>query len=173
MPHQENETAVEVRRELRDRFTEELRAKVLMVTGLKHHSWRKRKGNRCEASKLGIWMNFIAYEGNCRVQVYLGRKPEVESRAIYQELLAKQNEIEANCCRKLRWKGDDPRHFPTIEMPVKPDEVLDELKWSKIQSAMIAAMIRFDAALAPYLNVHRAGGAVNLSRKTDARRESR
>lgn len=170
MAKRERKTVVNGRSELRQRFVQELRAKVLTASSLQHHSWRKPKGNRCEACKRRIWMNFIAYEGDCRVQVYLERTSETESREIYQDLLKKRAEIEAKC-GTLRWKGDDPRHLPTIEMPVTPDEVLDEAQWDAIQRAMIAAMIRFDAALAPYLDRYRAGGVVDLSRNANTQQE--
>ncbi|WLD10740.1 DUF4268 domain-containing protein [Planctellipticum variicoloris] len=172
MAKRDEPVVVDERDDLFRRFYEGLHKKLTADPSLEQRTW-VRKRNRYETSSHGTWLNFIVLEGNCRVQIYLERKGDPSCREIFDELLASRVKIEASSRRPLEWKGDDLSKQPTIVMQVDRDELGDEAQWEEVQAAMIAAMIRFDAAMAPYLDRYCTGGVVDLSHNRNAQREAR
>lgn len=156
------------------RFFEDLDSTLQTTSSLQGRNWHRKNSNRYESNADGFWLNFVVGQEHCRVQLYIEQKSVEKSWEIYREVRNHKDEIAKNCGEPIDWTpGKRSKKYPTIEVPVKPDAIDDETQWDAIQSAMIAVMVRFDAALADYLQPYRASGAVDLSRKTDARREAR
>lgn len=148
----------------RQAFWDGLAQKLKTVPSLSQHSWRYNN-DRYETQTRGIFLIFIVGGSGIRLQLYLGPNNESNSkrRAIYDELAAHRSEIQGRCQAPLQWNGDDLANSINIVQPIDVGAFDDESNWDALQIAMIDAMVRFDAAFAPYLDRYRRGEKPNVA----------
>lgn len=154
--------------EVYGRFFEELDGTLQTTSSLQGRNWHRKNSNRYESNADGFWLNFVVGPEHCRVQLYIEQKSVEKSWEIYREVRNHKDQIAENCVEPINWSpGRRSKKYPTIELTVKPDAIDDETQWDAIQAALIDAMIRFDAAMAPYLDGYRARRAARMTEQTD------
>ena len=86
------------------------------------------------------------------VELYIDRHAATNKR-LFDAILQQKAEIETAFGKPLIWQRLDDKRACRISYVVATGEYKnDESKWSQIQSAMVEAMIRFEAALRPALD---------------------
>lgn len=106
------------------------------------------------AGMSGLGFNHVVAQYQSRVELYIdrGKKGSDETKAIFDQLFAKKDEIEAAFGGTLLWESNSDtvkrcRIGATFPGGYKspPDE------WEGIQATLVAAMKRLEAALRPHL----------------------
>ena len=159
-PSYETEEAGETKREfserhnLRYQFWTELLESARPLTDLHanispgHDSWVA-----AGAGITGVSFQYVIRQHDARVQLYIdrGRDTKEENKSIFDQLYQHKEDIEYQFGESLIWDRFDENRGSIIRKAVSVGGYRDENREAS-QQAMIDTMIRFEAALRPYLN---------------------
>lgn len=102
------------------------------------------------AGRYGLGFYYVIRQHDGRAELYIDRggESEAENKAIFDALFAQRESVEAVFGERLEWQRLDARRAcricRTVEVGGYRD---DEAQWSKVQDAMIDAMMRLEKAL--------------------------
>ncbi len=106
------------------------------------------------AGTSGLGYSYVITKHASNVQLYIdrGKDSEEETRAMFDRLMANQQEIERIFGEPLSWEPLEGKRGKRIakyfELGGYRD---DQAKWPQIQDAMIGAMVRLESALKPFI----------------------
>lgn len=100
----------------------------------------------------GLKLSYFVPRGKVAVALYIdrGTGAEAENLRVFEHLLAARERIEGAYGAPLLWERLEGRRACRIT-GVLPGGGLDDVPWPELQEAMVGAMIRFEAALRPFL----------------------
>ena len=101
------------------------------------------------ASRTGLSYKYIIRQHDTRIELYIdrGKDSEEENKAVFDQLFAHKDEIEAALGSPIEWLRLDDRRASVIKSWLETGGYRDdEEQWPAIQDAMIGNMIRFEAA---------------------------
>lgn len=136
---------------LRYEFWETLLKKSLSRTALfstispSRDSWISRG-----AGISGVGFNFVVRQHDSRVELYISRTEASENKTIFDQLYENKDQIEARYGEPLTWERLDTKSASRIRKDTTVGGYRDE-NWDQIHEALIDMMIRFEAALSPYM----------------------
>ncbi|BET68031.1 hypothetical protein ASA1KI_29490 [Opitutales bacterium ASA1] len=100
----------------------------------------------------GFALNYIVVRTYAVVELNIDRKNKAESKALYERLLARRVEIESTFGSPLEWDQVDERQSCKVRFYLRDGGSRSpESEWPRIQSGMVDAMVRLEAALEPVL----------------------
>jgi hypothetical protein len=101
----------------------------------------------------GLSFNYSIQQHSGRVELYIDRSEANVNKAIFDELYANKDEIEALSQEPLSWQRLDSKRACRIAIEITNGGYRDdELNWEQTQNSMIDAMIRLEKALAPFIS---------------------
>lgn len=143
----------------RERYEERFRLWELVIAEARARNTRhsrvepnKRRYLGTSSGVPGLEFNFIATMHNCAVNLYIKRREAGANKAIFDQLIARREDIEKRFGGALQWERMDGRLACRVEHTIEtggyrsPPEVLDRLP-----SEMVDAMERLEKALGPAL----------------------
>lgn len=139
------------------RFWSELLAKAKARTPL-HRDISPSRGNWVAATSYGLYFSYVIGRESPRVELYITRPDREENLAIYKDLESHKAAIEASFGGPLSWQPLEERIACRIAAEVHGGPFREASTWAALQDSMIDAMIRLEAALAPYIAKYRVGG---------------
>jgi len=159
-PSEESREAGRTKEELAERYVirkqfwtvllEGARAKTKLHANISpgQHSWIGTG-----AGKYGLSYNYVIRKNDGDAELYIdrGKEGEGENKAIFDKLAESKDAIEAAFGESLDWQRLDGKRACRIKKNIDLGGYRDESKWAEIQAAMIAAMIRLEKALKPYI----------------------
>jgi len=159
-PSEEGKKAGEVKKEIaesaniRRRFWTDLldraRDKTRLHSGISpgDDSWIS-----ASAGKTGLAYTSSVTQHAAQVELYIdrGRDADAQNTAIFSELLAHQDEIEGVYGAPLEWQPLEERRACRIRERWEGIGYRDEEHWPELQTKLIDAMIRLEAALRPFI----------------------
>jgi hypothetical protein len=100
----------------------------------------------------GLPLVYVIGQDECRVELYIDRGDKEANKGLFDRLHSQQKEIANAFGAGLSWQRlDDKRACRIAHTLTDGGWKSEESKWSDIQDAMIDAMLRLEAALAPHL----------------------
>ena len=98
-------------------------------------------------------MNYVIELRRTRAEVYIDRGySDRDNEAIFDQILAHREVIESACGHGLSWERLEGKRACRIAWRLENGGYRSpEEEWPRIQDALVGAMIRFEAALSPYL----------------------
>ena len=113
-----------------------------------HQSWISTGAGRS-----GLGLNYGIRRHEAAVELYIdrGKDADAENKSIFDSLAASKDAIERDFGGPLEWQRLEGKRACRIKKTVSMGGYLDEATWSKIQEAMIDAMIRLEKALKPHI----------------------
>lgn len=105
------------------------------------------------SGKSGIAYNYVIWEHETAVEVYIdrGKELEDENEAIFDRLLAKKDDIEAKAGLQLEWDRLPAKRACRIRMKFTIGGYKDEDKWQQAIEKTVEAMIKLESAFKPYV----------------------
>lgn len=105
------------------------------------------------AGKSGISYNYVVWEHESAVELYIdrGKDSQDENKAIFDKLAAKKKDIEAKTGFELEWERLDNKRACRVRKSFNLGGIKDEAEWKSVIEATVDAMIKFEAALKPYI----------------------
>ena len=105
------------------------------------------------AGKSGISYNYVVWEHESAVELYIdrGKDADEENKAIFDNLYAKKEEIEAQAGVKFDWQRLDNKRACRIRKAFAVGGFKDESQWSEIINTTVDGMIKLEFALKPYV----------------------
>lgn len=136
-----------------------------------HRNVSPSKENWLAASSHGLIFSYVTARGVGRVELYIGREKE-ETKAIFDDLFRHRSQIEGAFGGPLDWQRLDDKVASRIAAEIPDHSFFDEANWDDLQRAMVDAMRRLEAALAPHIDHYRQGGKPPVPTTPDAVRET-
>lgn len=100
----------------------------------------------------GLAFNYVIVKGHAVVELYVDRRDTAENKRLFDELYDKKEAIEQAFGNQLIWDRLDSKQACRIKYRIeKGGYRAPEAEWSAIQTQMVEAMTRFEAALLPAL----------------------
>lgn len=124
-----------------------------------HQNISPAKNNWISASSCGLSFNYVIQARSGRVTLYIGRKSKLENKAIFDELYASKDGIEAAFGGQLEWQRHDGNLHCRVFAHVDTVKLADESTWPAGQANMIETMRRLHGALNPYVKKYREGAS--------------
>lgn len=125
-----------------------------------HKNMSPAKDSWITTSTRGMLMTYALAYGKGRVEFSIARKKH-ENKALFNELFSKREQIEAAFGAPLEWERLDDRLMSRIYYNVPSEGTdQDEETWDQMQSDMVTAMVNFESALAPYIQIYRDGAEI-------------
>jgi hypothetical protein len=105
------------------------------------------------AGKSGISYNYVVWEHESAVELYIdrGKDADEENKAIFDNLYAKREEIEAQAGVQFDWQRLDNKRACRIRKAFAVGGFKDESQWSEIINTTVDGMIKLEFALKPYV----------------------
>jgi hypothetical protein len=108
------------------------------------------------AGRSGLSFNYVAWEHEAAVELYIdrGKECETENKAIFDSLYAKKAEIEAAFGTgemKLDWQRLDNKRASRVRVDIPVAGYCDESNYAQAYEGMVDAMVRLEKALKPYI----------------------
>ena len=98
----------------------------------------------------GLSFNYVIVQGYGVVELYIDRKDAEENKRLFDDLRAKKSEIEQAFGENLVWDRLDSKRACRIKYQIERGGYrAPETEWGAIQSEMVDAMTRLEAALLP------------------------
>lgn len=120
------------------------------------------------ASSRGLGMVYVLAHGGGRVELYIHRTDPLENKAIFDDVEAHRAEIEKSFGGELQWQRLDEKISCRISKNVQSEGSFhDESSWSQLQEDMVAAMIKLEAAIGPFIQKYRDGAPVDVPEKVN------
>lgn len=111
-----------------------------------------------ETASHGIHMMYVLQSGEERVSLTIHRPTVDETNAIFDELFAQKNEIEAEFGDKLEWMRIDGKMTSRVRYVISgKNSFSDDQTWDKLQDEMVGAMYRLEKAVGPRIQKYRDG----------------
>lgn len=135
---------------LRLEFWEQLLTKARQHTAL-HAAISPSKSNwiGAGAGMSGVAFNYSIRMGDAEVELYIDRGDADQNKRIFDQLLARKEQIKAEFGGALDWQRLDNRRASRIRHVLSSGGLADRDRWPEIQDAMINAMVRLEKALKP------------------------
>jgi hypothetical protein len=107
----------------------------------------------------GLQLNYVVTQDQCGAELYIdrGNGSEIENKAIFDQLLAHRDEIEARFGGELEWQRLENRRASRIRKTLPGGYRSLEEQWEDIQTAQVDAMNRLNFALQPALKLLKLG----------------
>jgi len=104
------------------------------------------------AGARGLSFDYVIRQRDCQVDLYIDRGPgaDQENKRIFDSLLSHKEDIEDSFGAPLEWQPLETRRGCRIASRIDLGGYRDEDRWPEIQTAMVDAMIRLEAALRPF-----------------------
>lgn len=103
------------------------------------------------AGKSGLGLNYVVWEHESSVELYINRARAENNKAIFDALHENKAEIERVFGDVLEWERLDNKQASRIRKTINLGGWKDPEKWDEVHVAMVDAMIRLEKALRPYL----------------------
>lgn len=103
------------------------------------------------SGKRGLNFNYVIWEHEAGVELYIDRGTEAENKTIFSELHKHKNEIEKSFGEPLEWERLDNSRASRIRKAISLGGWKDPEKWKDIHVAAVDAMIRLEKALKPHV----------------------
>ncbi|TLD72471.1 DUF4268 domain-containing protein [Phragmitibacter flavus] len=101
----------------------------------------------------GLSFNYAIGLQTASTELYIDRGNELENKSIFEQLLARKDEIEATFGAPLLWEPLETKRACRIKDTIERGGYRSpESEWTMIQSSMIDSMIKLEAALKPGLS---------------------
>jgi hypothetical protein len=101
-------------------------------------------------------LNYVIWQDSGRVELYIDRSNAEENKRIFDDLQARQGEIEASFGGALNWERLDHRRASRISFDIEGGGYRSPVEeWPDIQEDMLEAMTRFESALRPYIEKYK------------------
>ncbi len=98
----------------------------------------------------GLSYNYVVRQHDARVELYIDRGSESENKAMFDQLLAHREAIETAYDEELTWKRLEGKRACRIHKDTNVGGYRDD-NWDEIHEKLIDMMVRFEAALRPYV----------------------
>jgi hypothetical protein len=96
--------------------------------------------------------DFVVRQHDAEVQLYISRGRREENKATFDALHGSKDQVEASFGEPLDWLAPEERETGLIRKKVVVGGYRDgEDEWPAIQAAMIAAMLKLESALRPFV----------------------
>jgi hypothetical protein len=107
----------------------------------------------------GLNLNYTVTKDECGAELYIdrGNGAEAENKAIFDQLGAHKAEIEKSFGEELSWERLEGKRACRIRASVPGGYRSPEDEWPLIQTRLVAAMTRLEAALRPHLKTLKLG----------------
>lgn len=101
----------------------------------------------------GLPLNYVVMQDESRVELYIdrGTDADAENKAIFDHLFRNKEAIEATFGGPLSWERMDTKRACRIKADVPGGYKSPDEAWEGIQSQVVSAMNRLEAALRPHL----------------------
>lgn len=101
----------------------------------------------------GVGLNYSVRSHDSQIEIYIdaGQGSEEYNLWIFEQLISHRAEIEESFGGELKWDGLESKRACRISKRIQLGGWKDESTWPEVHAAMVRDMIRFDAALRPYL----------------------
>jgi hypothetical protein len=101
----------------------------------------------------GLNFNYVVTQDGCAAELYIdrGNGADKENKAIFDQLYSKEEEIEKAFGGQLSWERLDTKRASRIRASFPGGYRSPENEWPSIQTLMVSAMNRLEAALRPRL----------------------
>lgn len=138
------------RHRLRLEFWEQLLKKAKQHTAL-HAAISPGTSNWVSAGAgiSGIDFSYVILMNNARIELYIDRGDAKQNKRIFDQLLARKEQIEAEFGGALHWERLDNRRASRISYLLTGGGLANRDHWPEIQDAIIDAMVRLEKALKP------------------------
>ncbi len=105
------------------------------------------------AGKSGISHNYVVWEHETAVELYIdrGKESEKQNKSIFDKLARKKAQIEKAFDGSLEWQRLDTRRASRIRKKIEKGGWRDPERWPKIAETTVEAMVRLEAALSPHI----------------------
>jgi len=97
----------------------------------------------------GLGFAYVIRLHDAQVGLYIDRSEAEENKAIFDQLLEKREQIEAEFGQALDWQRLEQRRVSRICLVLPNGGLRDRERWPAIQDAMVVAMVRLERALRP------------------------
>jgi hypothetical protein len=106
------------------------------------------------AGKSGMSFNYVVWEHESSVELYIdrGKESEAENKAIFDKLASKKAQIEKAFGASLEWERLDTRRASRIRKTLTDGGWKDQDKWPEVAEKTVDAMIRLEGALRPHIH---------------------
>jgi len=140
----------EIRREFWKGLLEHAKTRTRLHTGI---SPSKYHWIGTGAGRAGLAFNYVAWEHECAVELYIdrGKEADAENKAIFDALEARKAEVEATFGGSLEWQRLDNKRACRIRKSIDVGGYKDGEKSAAIHAALVDAMIRLEKALKPFV----------------------
>ncbi len=98
----------------------------------------------------GVSFNYVVRQHDARVELYIDRGSAEENKALFDQLLAHKQAIEAQYGEALTWERLEGKRASRIRKDTGAGGYRDE-NWDGVHDTLIDMMIRFERALRPYV----------------------
>lgn len=107
----------------------------------------------------GLSFNYVVTQEGCSAELYIdrGKDAEAENKAVFDQLEAHKDEIDARFGGQLSWERLDAKRACRIRGIVGGGYRSPEEEWDTIQARLVDAMNRLEQALRPHLNALKIG----------------
>jgi hypothetical protein len=100
----------------------------------------------------GLSMGYVVWQDEGRVELYIDRGDREENKKIFDELFSHRAEIERGFGGELTWERLEKRRASRVAFDVNTGGYRSPTEaWPDIQDETIDAMMRFEAALRPFV----------------------
>lgn len=103
----------------------------------------------------GLNLNYVVTQDDCGVELYIdrGRGAEEENKRIFDQLIANRTSIEGSFGGPLSWERLEGRRACRIRFTSNDGGYRSpEEKWPAVQDGLIAAMVRLERSLKPFIS---------------------
>ena len=103
-------------------------------------------------SRRGLNMVYVLAHGKGRVELYINRSSTEENKTIFDQLIARRDEIEKSFGGTLKWERLDDKRPCRISSWFQTDgDLSDRSTWEQLQQDFVSEMIKLDSTLAPHV----------------------
>ncbi|MER9680379.1 DUF4268 domain-containing protein [Mesorhizobium sp. M0184] len=93
----------------------------------------------------GVGLNFVVTGDACRAELYIDRGKKTDNERVFDLLLEKKEQFEADFGSELVWERLDNRRACRIKAEM-PGDIFDKARWPAMIDAMADAMVRLESA---------------------------
>lgn len=103
--------------------------------------------------KGGLNLNYLVMQEESSVELYIDRGPIEQNKKIFDQLLARKNDIEQTFGGSLQWEKLEDKRASRIKYVVKAGGYRNPIvEWQTIHTEMVDAMSKLEAAILPHLD---------------------
>jgi hypothetical protein len=103
----------------------------------------------------GLNLNYVVMQDDCGVELYIdrGRGAEEENKRIFDQLIANRTSVEDSFGEPLSWERLEGRRACRVRFTSSDGGYRSpEEKWPAVQDGLIAAMVRLERSLKPFIS---------------------